>query len=155
MAALAFQRGLSMNYQNKQLGTAFLIFMGTVMLFIGLMAFSEGKEGIILPAFVPLAVVSLLFSSLNISVNESDVKWSFGPNFWKKSISLSNVNSVKIINTKWYYGLGIRLISTGWLYAVSGLQAVELTLNDGTKVNLGTNEPNELARVITEKLTSP
>jgi hypothetical protein len=68
MAALAFQRGLSMNYQNKQLGTAFLIFMGTVMLFIGLMVFSEGKGGIILPAFVPLAVVSLLFSSLNISV---------------------------------------------------------------------------------------
>ena len=155
MEALAFQRGLSMNYQNKQLGTALLIFMGTVMLFIGLMVFSEGKGGIILPAFVPLAVVSLLFSSLNISVNESDVKWSFGPNFWKKSISLSNVNSVKIINTKWYYGLGIRLIPTGWLYAVSGLQAVELTLNDGTKVNLGSNEPNELARVITEQLTSP
>lgn len=143
-----------MNYQNKQLGTAFLVFMGVVISFIGLMAITEEQGTIILPVIIILAIVAFLFSTLNITVNESSIKWSFGPNFWNKSISLSDIKAVKVINTKWYYGLGIRLIPTGWLYTVSGLQAVELSLNDGSIINLGSNEPNKLASAIKEQLTS-
>lgn len=142
-----------MNYQNKQLGTAFLVFIAGLISFIGLMAITEERGTIILPVIAILAVIALLFSTLNITVNDSCIKWSFGPSFWKKSISLSNIRSVKVIKTQWYYGLGIRLIPTGWFYTVSGLQAVELSLNDGSIVSLGSNEPNKLASAIKEQLT--
>ncbi|WP_258406324.1 MULTISPECIES: hypothetical protein [Shewanella] len=72
----------------------------------------------------------------------------FGPKFWNKSIKISEIESIKKTRTKWYYGLGIRLISTGWLYNVSGLTAVELKLKDGTTVSLGTNDPENLIKAI-------
>lgn len=54
------------------------------------------------------------------------------------------------MRNKWWYGWGIRLTPHGWLYNVSGLDAVELHLTGGRKVRLGTAEPAQLSRAINE-----
>jgi hypothetical protein len=142
-----------MHYQNKQMGTALLLVMGTVILFILFMTLEKHNE-VIWPVIIIIGLISFLFHSLNIKVNASEINWSFGPGFWKKSIKLETVNSVNVIDTKWYYGLGIRFIPSGWLYTVSGTTAIQLELKDGSKINLGTNDPDNLVAAIKSQLTS-
>ncbi|MDP2562449.1 hypothetical protein [Psychrobium sp. 1_MG-2023] len=141
-----------MQYKNTQLGTAMLALMGlvTVILVLGLISKPQEPIGF---AFVIVGVIALLFSSLTIKVSSDTIDWFFGPKFWKKSLAISDVRSAQVIRTKWYYGFGIRLISTGWLYNVSGLTAVELKLNDGTTVSLGTDDPENLLAAINERLS--
>lgn len=136
-----------MHYQNKHMGTALLLVMGAVTLFVSLMTIDKNSE-VMWPVFIILGLISFLFHSLNINVNASEINWSFGPGFWRKSIKVEAVNSVNVIKTKWYYGLGIRYISSGWLYTVSGTDAIQLGLKDGSKINLGTNDPDNLVKAI-------
>lgn len=140
-----------MLYKNTQIGTAMLIIFGLVFSLLVFASISEPQESIWF-AYVIVGVVSLLFSSLTISVDYQEIKWFFGPKFWNKYLLSSKLESAKIIETKWYYGFGIRLISTGWLYNVSGLMAVELILKDKTTVTLGTNDAKSLLKVIKRQL---
>ena len=48
----------------------------------------------------------------------------------------------------WYYGWGIRYTPHGWLFNVSGLDAVELELKNGRTWRVGTDEPVELLAAI-------
>jgi hypothetical protein len=53
-----------------------------------------------------------------------------------------------VVRNRWYYGWGIRITPRGWLYNVSGLDAVELALKNGKCVRIGSDEPHALARAI-------
>ncbi|MCO7187865.1 MULTISPECIES: hypothetical protein [unclassified Pseudoalteromonas] len=141
-----------MDYKHTQIGTAILAVMGTSALVLAYSAVVKPEDNASF-AFVVVGIIAILFSSLTIKVGEGQVRWFFGPGFWRKSLDCAQIDSAKIIKTKWYNGLGIRLLSTGWLYNVSGLNAVELTLKDGTTVSLGTNEAEQLLAAI-EKASS-
>ncbi|MDY7014940.1 MAG: hypothetical protein SVX43_15355 [Cyanobacteriota bacterium] len=52
------------------------------------------------------------------------------------------------VKNPWYYGWGIRLTPRGWLFNVSGLDAVEISLNSGRHFRIGTDRPRELERAI-------
>ena len=126
------------SYRHKQTGTALLI----IMLFSAciLIVATYDMVQIMNISLAILAVVSILFSSLTVYVNDEEISWHFGMKFWHRSIKLSQIASAKIITTKWYYGLGIRLTPAGWLYTVTGNQAIELTKTSGEKVTIGTND---------------
>lgn len=140
-----------MQYKHTQIGTAMLVIFGLVFSLLVFTSISEPQESIWF-AYIIVGVVALLFSSLTISVDDHEIKWFFGPKFWNKSLQLSAIESAKIIETKWYFGFGIRLISTGWLYNVSGLTAVELQLKDKTTITLGTNDSKCLLKAIERNL---
>ena len=136
-----------MQYKNTQPGTAILTIIGAVFLLLVFGSVTKPEEPIAF-AYVLLGLVAILFSCLTIKVGAGKISWFFGPKFWRKSLAISQVKSARVVKTKWYYGLGVRLMSTGWLYNVSGLTAVELKLNDGTTVSLGTNDPENLLKAI-------
>ena len=136
-----------MQYKNTQLGVVILIIMSAITLLLLNATADPGKEPTAF-IYVIIGIVTLLFSTLTISVNDKHVSWFFGPRFWRKSLDVKQIKSAKIVKIKWYYGLGIRLIPTGWLYNVSGLTAVELTLVDGTAITLGTNDADNLLEAI-------
>ncbi|WGV97869.1 hypothetical protein QF117_03115 [Vibrio sp. YMD68] len=136
-----------MQYKNTQVGIAMLIIMGLVFALLVFASYTKPDESIWF-VFVIIGIATFLFSSLTIKIDGTQILWYFGPQFWKKSLELSDVLSVRKIKTKWYSGMGIRLTSTGWLYNVSGLSAVELKLKNGTTVSLGTNDPDNLINAI-------
>lgn len=142
-----------MDYKHTQIGTAILAVMGTSALVLAYSAIVKPADNANF-AFLVVGVIAILFSSLTIKIGEGQIRWFFGPGFWRKSLDYTQIDSAKIIKTKWYNGLGIRLLSTGWLYNVSGLDAVELKLKDGTTVSLGTNEPEKLLEAIKKALES-
>jgi hypothetical protein len=142
-----------MHYQNKQPGTALLLIMGAAACFISLIAIDESNQ-VIWAVVITLGLVSFLFHSLNIEVNDDEIGWSFGPGFWKKTLKKESISGVSIIKTKWYYGLGVRYMGSGWLYTVSGTTAIQLELKGGSKINLGTNDADNLVKAIQTQLTS-
>ncbi|OEF07484.1 hypothetical protein A1QI_17185 [Vibrio genomosp. F10 str. 9ZB36] len=141
------EKEFDMQYKNTQVGIAMLIIMGLVLALLAFASYAKPDESIGF-VFVIIGIVTLLFSSLTIQIEGTQILWFFGPKFWTKSLELSDVLAVKKIKTKWYSGIGIRLTSTGWLYNVSGLSAVELKLKNGTTVSLGTNDPDNLMNAI-------
>lgn len=107
------------------------------------------------PAFLPLVgalvlLVSALFSTLTITIEDGLLRASFGPGLIQKKVKLSEIASIRPIPVRWWYGWGIRLTPHGWLYNVSGWEAVEITLRNGHRFCLGTDEPEDLSRAISE-----
>jgi len=98
--------------------------------------------------FLTLVVILATFGALTVTVDAERVRIRFGLGLVQRSWPFRRIRSVRAVRSSPLYGWGIRKIRGGWLYNVSGLQAVELELNDGQKVRIGTDEPGELVRVI-------
>ena len=98
--------------------------------------------------FMVLILLVIMFYSLTINVSENEVAWYFGPGFWKKSLSIESIDKCRTVRNPIWYGFGIRALGAGWLYNVSGLLAVEISLSSGAKIRLGTDEPNFLKAAI-------
>lgn len=98
-----------------------------------------------------LGAVAILFSSLTVRVDDETLVWYFGPHFWTNTLPLSRIERVEAVRNSPWHGWGIRMLSDGWLYNVSGLDAVEIETSDGDVVRLGTDEPNQLSSVLVER----
>ncbi len=95
-----------------------------------------------------LTLVIILFSSMTIEVNESEVSWFFGPGVFKKSLLLEEIGPCRKVKNPVWMGFGIHAFGTGWIYNVSGLLGVEIELKGGSFIRLGTDEPNYLIKAI-------
>ena len=62
--------------------------------------------------------------------------------------ALSTIVSAEPTTTSIINGWGIHLTGRGWLYNVTGRQAVLVTQQDGRRFLLGTDEPETLAQTI-------
>lgn len=91
-----------------------------------------------------LLVGAVLFSSLTTIVDEDELRFYFGPGFWTRRFALDDIISVDVVRNSALYGWGIRYTHHGWLYNVSGLRAVELTIRGEGQLRLGTDEPEAL-----------
>ncbi|MFP6598015.1 MAG: hypothetical protein VCC01_11215 [Candidatus Hydrogenedentota bacterium] len=95
-----------------------------------------------------LLIVGTLFRSLTVCVGKEDISLAFGLGIIRKRFRIEDIESSRVVRNRWYYGLGIRKIQNGWLYNVSGLDAVELQMKDGRRFRIGTDEPDELLEAI-------
>ena len=93
-------------------------------------------------------VCATLFDSLTVRVSHDLVEISFGIGIIRKQFDVGNIRRARVVKNKWYYGWGIRLTPHGWLYNVSGLDAVEILMDNGKQYRIGTDQPNELENAI-------
>ena len=100
-----------------------------------------------------LVFLALAFSTLTIEVAPGVLSWRFGFGLWRRSVPLAEIASVTAVRNPWWYGWGIHKTPRGWLYNVSGLQAVEIVLKSGSVFRLGTDEAARLARALTPQNT--
>jgi hypothetical protein len=99
---------------------------------------------------LPILLVSAwLFSSLTIEITERELRWRFGPGWIRKTMPLAEITSAEPVRTGLSWGIhwSPRL---GWLYNVSGWDAVLVTLRSGKKFALGTDEPQILTARLAE-----
>lgn len=137
-----------MNYERRQYGKAFLV-MAFVFLVVvtGVLA----AMGEMLPAASISAMLVILmacFSWLTVSVQREGIKLSFGIGLVRRTIPYERIVSTTIVRNKWWYGWGIRLSPHGWMWNLSGLDAVELLYEDGKAFRIGTDDPKGLKRAI-------
>jgi len=135
-----------MRYEHTQIGyvTGGLT-LAALPLFYCAFIVEDGHLGVfgyaILGGFGALAI---LFSSLTVKVTEEELVFYFGPGFWTRRFALDDIVSVKVVRNSPLYGWGIRYTHHGWLYNVSGLQAVEVTIRGEEQLRIGTDEPEAL-----------
>ena len=143
------------NYQHKQVGWVIVSCTGAVALvMLGAALFlqhpsAQQPAGLLLTS-VAVLLGGVLFSTLTIAIHDGTLCASFGPGLIRKKVKLAEIASVRPILVRWWYGCGIRLTPHGWLYNVSGWEAVEITLRNGRRFCLGTDEPEDLIRAIQE-----
>lgn len=132
-------------YPNRYLTFGVL---GAGMLIIGAILFARDPDAPLLAVLAILVVTAVLFASLTIEVEGGVLTVQFGPGLIRKRVLLATIRSCEVVRNPWWYGWGIRRTPHGWLYNVSGLAAVELTLQNGRRLRMGTDEPERLCQAI-------
>jgi hypothetical protein len=99
-------------------------------------------------AIVPLLFL-FLFSRIKLTttITKETIKIHFSP-FAKKEIKWSEISQAHIReynSLKEFKGYGVRVSKTaGKAYNISGNQGLQIELNDGSKVLIGTQEPEKV-----------
>lgn len=98
---------------------------------------------------VVILVFMATFALLTTQVDERGVRWAFTFGVPSGRIALEQIESVAVTQTNWLEGWGLHwTIWHGWLWNVSGFQAVEIHYGGGKRVTLGTDEPHALCAAI-------
>jgi len=137
-------------YRHTQWGTAILVPMGAAILLTLMFMGKLGLHPIAFGVLALLAVLAILFASLTVEVTTREVRLRFGPGPVRKSFPLAEIESARAVRNSWWYGWGIRLTPHGWLFNVSGLDAVELSMTEERRFRIGTDEPRELLQAIAQ-----
>ena len=128
-------------YQHTQRGKLLLVAMSIATL--GTLAGGLRFHPMLIA--VPIFVLcGWLFHSLTIEVAEGELRWRFGPGLIRKRVALDMIVSVEPVRTNVLEGWGIHLSRFGWLYNVSGFDAVAIKMKNGQHFALGTDEPEQL-----------
>ncbi|MEX0995020.1 MAG: hypothetical protein WD599_05785, partial [Balneolaceae bacterium] len=92
-----------------------------------------------------LAFLLANFCSLTLRIDEKKLSWHFGIGLLNFSIPLEEIQRATPVRIGFMDGFGIRFRpGRGWLYNVSGFQAVDITRINGTSLQVGTDEPEVL-----------
>jgi hypothetical protein len=97
---------------------------------------------------VILLISAIVFSKLTIKIDGETLKACFAMGLICKKVPLAEIGACEPIRIHWRYGWGIHLTPYGWLYNVSGLDAVAITLRNGRKFALGTDDRDGLVSAI-------
>jgi hypothetical protein len=130
-------------YQHTQPGTTIIRAMAIMMV---IFAVASTKLHQLIPAVIFIAFMTWMFRSMTVEISDTELVWYFGSGWPRKSVRLDDVVSAEAIRTTAWNGWGIHYTGRGWLYNVSGYGAVAITLKNGKRFCLGTDEPEELAR---------
>lgn len=132
-------------YQHTQRGKVILLAM--LIATLGALAASLASRYALI--VVPILVLcGWLFYSLTIEVAEGELRWRFGPGLIRKRVALDMIVSAEPVRTNVIEGWGIHLSRFGWLYNVSGFDAVAIKMKNGQHFALGTDEPEALCRAL-------
>lgn len=135
-------------YHHTQIGhvTRFAALAGAAAAAVAFLAIGAPPA-----AWVVVAVAGLVgfgFGSLTVEVTHDRLTFWFGPGVLRRSFPLADIDSFTAVTNPWWYGWGIHFTPRGWLYNVGGLRAVELALQSGRTLRVGTDEPEVLCQVI-------
>ncbi len=128
----------------------FVLFAATIFVAIAGIAAPSDRGVLVMDGIIEsiLLICAIIFSKLTIKVDEETLQVRFGIGLIHKKVLLPEIVGCEPIRIRWWYGWGIHLTPYGWLYNVSGLHAVAITLRDGRRFALGTDDPQGLVDAI-------
>jgi hypothetical protein len=133
-------------YEHTQFGHVIIWSLLPIILIVGT-GFMGHRESPIIVS-ICLLVCLVLFYKLRIAIDDETLSASFGVGIIRKRTRLAEIVGCEPIRIRWWYGWGIHLTPCGWLYNVSGFDAVAITLRNGRKIALGTDDPHGLVDAI-------
>jgi len=95
-----------------------------------------------------IAVLGWAWSSLTVRIQDGALHVRFGMGWPRKTVPLAEISAVEITRTTFLEGWGLHRTRRGWLYNVSGFDAVLLQLVNGQSMMIGTDEPRRLKAAI-------
>ncbi|MBR53446.1 hypothetical protein CMK19_06725 [Candidatus Poribacteria bacterium] len=137
-----------MIYQNRQLALWIFVMMFVFIVYLIWIASTIDSWWFIWLWSTFTILLGALFWCLEVKVNADEILLSYGFGFINKKIQRQQILQVEVVRNAWWYGLGIRLTPHGWMWSISGLDAIELTYQDGNKFRIGTNQPQGLYQAL-------
>ena len=139
---------MSTSYSHSQFGTLVVATIIPVMVLLLAIYVMTGFLPFLPFVFVAFLLLTALFYRLEVEVTRELVVVRFGVGLVRKTFATADIVGALPVRNKWWYGFGIRLTPHGWLFNVSGLDAVEIAMRCGKHYRIGTNEPVALARAV-------
>lgn len=99
-------------------------------------------------AGVVIVLLDVLFGSLTVIVTSASLACRFGMGLFRITFELADISDAVVVRNKWWYGWGIRSTPRGWMWNVSGLDAVMITRSNAKPFVIGTDEPQRLQHAI-------
>ena len=145
------------DYFHRQIGTQSLVAHSVGFAILGWIFFRVDLVGVSVPMFAALALLlagsCISFTTMTCTVKDGEFRIACGLLGWPgKRVPLIDIAGVLPTKTALISGFGIRITTRGWLYSVSGRDAVIVGLCDGKQFLIGTDEPVKLADAINESL---
>jgi len=94
------------------------------------------------------AVIGWMWGALTVRIQDDTLHVRFGLGWPRKTVPLAEIATVEVTRTTFWEGWGLRRTRRGWLYNVSGFDAVLLRLTNGRSMMVGTDEPRRLKTAI-------
>ncbi|CAH6883680.1 conserved hypothetical protein [Vibrio chagasii] len=132
-------------FYSKELNKGLLLILIVLSVFI---VFTSDNGFGALFALSINALIASLFFSMTIELKDDLLTWYFGFGFWRKVVKVSDINDTSFYQTKWYQGIGIRMLSDGWLYNPSTGPALKLSLIGGKHIYIGCKDAQGLKAVL-------
>jgi len=137
-----------MHYKHTQIGYVMIV-CGAVALFIALeLFFRKATPFSMLAGLAVIFLIMSLFATLTVEIRDGLLRFRFGLGLIRKKLKVAEIESCGIVRNPWYYGWGIHATGKGWVYNVSGFEAVEIFMSDGRRLRIGTDEPELLHKAI-------
>ena len=137
-----------MRYEHTQIGylTICVLFGAAIFVAVTGIVTPAERGGLLVSATVEviLLICAIVFTKLTIKIDSETLQACFAMGLMCKKVPLAEIATCEPIRIHWWYGWGIHLTPYGRLYNVSGLDAVAITLRDGRKFALGTDDPQAL-----------
>ena len=136
-------------YKHIVFGRGFLIQLALVTaVVVPFIVLFANSTSVWLTVAVVGGLFVLLFHSMTVEVDGQTLRFWFGPGLLRREISVTDIENAEKKYTPWFWGYGYRGVPDGWLYRVSGFETVLITLKNGKKFRLGTDEPDALIKAL-------
>lgn len=137
-----------MSYSHDQFGTLVVVSLGPFALIMSIVLATAGLGVAAVIVWAVSLVLLALFYRLRVEVTREHLRFRFGIGLIGRTFPIADIASARPVRNKWYYGWGIRLTPRGWLYNVSGFDAVEIGMRSGKTYRIGTDEPALLTEAL-------
>jgi hypothetical protein len=137
-------------YRRTQMAYAILIPIDVIVIVCIYLGITTQMPVYLLVA-VGLAIAGSLFFGLTVVGTEDTLRIAFGVGLIKREFKIAEMLSVRPYRTAFWQGWGIHRCSDGTIYNVSGFEAIQLTMLDGKKYIIGTNDQRRLLTYIEER----
>jgi hypothetical protein len=139
-------------YRHTQIGWSLIaIVVGVGLLELTIVALSTVSTLAITLAGAMAAIFGVLlvmFATLTVAVDDTTLHLWFGVGLLRREVPLGDVVAARALRIPWWTGWGVRAVPRGWLYRVGGRDAVELELDIGRVVRVGSDEPAALLAAV-------
>jgi len=137
-------------YEHTQRAQWMVLLLAVIAVAMAMGAFIYGPlQMLFLPAIIVL--IAIAFTTLSTRVDANGVSWAFTLGWPSYHVAFSEIDTLDVTTTNfWLEGYGIHwTIWHGWLWNVSGYGAVMIRTRDGSRVTIGTDDPQGLFEAIT------
>ena len=133
-------------YEHRQGGGFTRLTFVLAILVLPVIYALDPKAGPALAIAAPFLLLTFAaFDGLTVRIVGDELAWRFGHlGYPRGRVKLGDIASATITRTTFWEGWGIRLTRRGWLYNVSGNDAVLIARHNGKAFLLGTDEPRKL-----------
>ena len=135
-------------YRHTQFGAVVVGSLAVSALMLAGLGLAFGVPVFLYGGPVMMGIVALLFHNLTVEIDATHLTFRFGIGLIRKRVPLAEIVEAKPVRNSWLYGWGIHRTPHGWLYNVSGWEAVEIALASGKRFRLGTDESRRLAQIL-------